>query len=653
MAHRLSGFDVVAFALVLIFGPPLAAGAVVLGMQAISRTAGAAVHYALLVIIVAAGILVAFGVGGFGAWLHSAAEVALSIVAAVAATLAYSRRAGLRRAVNFSAGTAPVVLLLFLLTTPARALLGGEGEGVGPIDVGNDAPPIVIAIFDELPVSSLLTADHEIDRKAYPAFAALADDATFFRNVTGSHAETFEAIPAILSGRYSQTDALPTASSHPTNIFSLLGGTYRARALEPLTDLCSSCDDAPESAGGTDYGALMRDVFVVQRHLVVPDDLSEGLPPLDMGWRNFGAGDAEVLDRERFRERAAKALLQDTPAEFVEFTSNIDASSTPTLNVVHMLLPHRPWRYLPDGRQHLGMNDVIVGDQWPAIEWAAAYGLQLHYAQTQFTDQLLGELIAQLKTSGVYDETLIVVVADHGMSLVPGTPTRRVTEPTLNDIAAVPLLIKVPGQTGGAVSDAPLETVDILPTILDVLGVAPDEALDGTSAFDDAAVRSERRLIDEAGRVWNVRGSQDRVKQAVDRKFDLFGADGEFDLYGLSPPGLEHLLGLTVPELPEAQSLRVELARQDEYAAVDLSSDIVPASIAGRVEGLEVDAPQPMLAIAVNGVIQAVTLADTATQDPGKFRALVPPSVFREGPNDVEVLHVGDDGHVERIPPLG
>jgi hypothetical protein len=299
------------------------------------------------------------------------------------------------------------------------------------------------------------------------------------------------------------------------------------------------------------------------------------------------------------------------------------------------------------------MNDVIVGDQWPHIEWAAAHGLQLHYSQMQFTDQLLGELIAQLRTNGVYDETLVVVTADHGMSLVPGTPTRRVTEPTLYDIAAVPLLVKAPGQSDGAVSDAPLETVDILPTILDVLDVEPVDDLDGTSAFDVPAGR-QRRLVDETGRVWEIRNPRARVAQAVDRKFDLFGAGSDFDLYRLSPPGHENLRGRPVPaQLPHAQDLTVVLARQEEYAAVDASSEVIPASIAGRVEGLQVDAPQPVLAIAVNGVIEAVTLADTATENPGNFRTMVPPAVFRDGANEIDVLYVGSDGRLAKIPPPG
>lgn len=654
VAHGLSGVDVVAFAVVVAFGLPLAGAAIVLAIRSISRRAGDVAHNVLLAAMMTAGILVVLRVGGLGARMHGAAELLLSLAVAVAATWAYSSREGLRQAVNYSAVAAPGVVLLFLLATPAQALLGAEGTGAERIDVGDDAPPIVIAIFDELPLSSLLDQDLQIDRSAYPAFAALAEEATFFRDVTGSHAETFEAIPAILSGRYAETDAVPTAASHPTNIFSLLGDDYRPHALEPLTDLCTRCDDAATTPAASSTATLVRDLFVVQRHLVVPDDLAEGLPPLDVGWRDFGGAEEEVLDRERFRERAATALEQDAADVFAEFTSQIGASSTPTLNVVHTLLPHRPWRYLPDGRQHLGMNDVTAGGQWTSVEWAAAHGLQLHYAQTQFTDKLLGELITVLRTSGVYDETLLVVAADHGMSLVAGTPTRQVTEPTLNDIAAVPLIIKAPGQTAGAVSDAPLETVDILPTILDVLGVDPVKSLDGSSAFDEAAVRPQRRLIDETGREWDIRGSRERVVEAVDHKFDLFGAGGEFDLYSLAPPGHEDLRGQPVPaQLPEAQQLTLVLARQEEYADVDPSSEVLPAAIAGRVEGLDAGSAQPVLAIAVNGVIEAVTLADTEAESPGKFRALVPPEVLREGTNTIDVLYVDDEGHLERIPAAG
>ena len=63
---------------------------------------------------------------------------------------------------------------------------------------------------------------------------------------------------------------------------------------------------------------------------------------------------------------------------------------------------------------------------------------------------------------------------------------------------------------------------------------------------------------------------------------------------------------------------------------------VLPSFVSGRVEGLE---PDTMLAVAVNGRVQATT---RAYRDGGRsvFAALVPPSSLREGPNAVSVFEV-------------
>ena len=48
-----------------------------------------------------------------------------------------------------------------------------------------------------------------------------------------------------------------------------------------------------------------------------------------------------------------------------------------------------------------------------------------------------------LKESGIYDECLLILVADHGVSFVPGATRRNVIEDNLADIANIPLIVKL------------------------------------------------------------------------------------------------------------------------------------------------------------------------------------------------------------------
>jgi arylsulfatase A-like enzyme len=85
-------------------------------------------------------------------------------------------------------------------------------------------------------------------------------------------------------------------------------------------------------------------------------------------------------------------------------------------------------------------------------------------------DELVGELTAQLKRTGVFDRALIVVTADHGVSFLAGDSRRNVDASNIGEIAGVPLLIKAPGQRHGRIVDSAATTEDILATIGTALG---------------------------------------------------------------------------------------------------------------------------------------------------------------------------------------
>jgi arylsulfatase A-like enzyme len=120
--------------------------------------------------------------------------------------------------------------------------------------------------------------------------------------------------------------------------------------------------------------------------------------------------------------------------------------------------------------------------------------LRLRYDENILkADQELGQLIDSLKQSGLYDQSLIVITADHGSNFTGGdqgyfTPDMWAAE------HRIPLLVKFPGQTEGQRIGSAVSTVDILPTVLDVLGAEyPAGWLDGQSLR--AAEQSPERVV--------------------------------------------------------------------------------------------------------------------------------------------------------------
>ncbi len=111
-----------------------------------------------------------------------------------------------------------------------------------------------------------------------------------------------------------------------------------------------------------------------------------------------------------------------------------------------------------------------------------------YYSSVRRADDGVGAILEALKASGQEDNTLILFLSDHGMPL-PFAKTQL-----YHHSSRTPLMIRWPGVTrDGAVDDEHLiSTVDLLPTLLDMLGIArPDAGFDGSSFA--AVLRGERQ----------------------------------------------------------------------------------------------------------------------------------------------------------------
>ena len=225
--------------------------------------------------------------------------------------------------------------------------------------------------------------------------------------------------------------------------------------------------------------SLSEDLGVVYAHMVLPSALEDELPSVSEGWGDFNGGD---------RAEAALEMLGDNgrPGRFEDWLRDIRPSSQPALNFKHVLLPHVPWQYIPDGRGYLrggGRPAGLADEQAMKQPFLVRQLYQRHLLQLGYTDRLLGRLIARLEETGLWDRALVVVTADHGVSFRVGQSDRRaVTAENVEDIAPIPLFVKAPGQDRGRVSTGPVQTIDVLPTIADALGVRMPWKVDGRPA---------------------------------------------------------------------------------------------------------------------------------------------------------------------------
>lgn len=96
-------------------------------------------------------------------------------------------------------------------------------------------------------------------------------------------------------------------------------------------------------------------------------------------------------------------------------------------------------------------------------------------------DQWFGELIEELKRLGIYERAAIIVTADHGEAL--GEQGHVGHSRLGEEQVRVPLIVRIPGVSPRTVAD-PVSLVDIMPTVFDLLELAPPYDFEGLSLLD-------------------------------------------------------------------------------------------------------------------------------------------------------------------------
>lgn len=117
----------------------------------------------------------------------------------------------------------------------------------------------------------------------------------------------------------------------------------------------------------------------------------------------------------------------------------------------------------------------------PPAPYSQTYKDRLYDGEIAYADSALGTFLTYLKEHGWYQNALIILVGDHGEGL--GEHREDTHGIFLYDSTThVPLIVKLPGKADGEkVVAAQVRTTDILPTVLDVLNLAPPARLDGES----------------------------------------------------------------------------------------------------------------------------------------------------------------------------
>ena len=635
--RRTSALDLIALGLLIIFVPPLLLWSIArLTDAAAGPVAARFVHSA------SCGLLVGLLVLELMKEATSAGAVVLLLLALFTGVAFTSFRwlsNDVGQVLRYVAIAPALFLTVFLFFSPVTEVAFADGTAdAASLELGNPASVVVI-VLDELPTLSLLNEDDEIDADLWPGFAALASESSWFRSNTSIAPTTPTAVPAIFTGRLpTDTKVVPVVDNHPQNLFTMFGATHDLTVHESVTRLCPTalCGEAERNSS---FRTLLRDSLDVWQGFVSPNRSPE---------------DAEVDFN----------IPQSDPSADVKINAwldNLPTDGTQHLSVIHTVLPHQPWWRLPDGRRYDA--PVVAEGLGARLSWEAdlapLFAQQRHLLQLQWTDRMLTNMVRVLKDKGQWDDSLVILTADHGVSFLPGDPIRGLGNRNESRVMFTPMFVKEPGQTEGRIDERPTQTIDIVPTILDVLDAESPWPLDGRSMLADPDAGPDVRTFTE----WslNTRDPDDGIYYNVD------GAAAYAELLALDPvvpPGnpamrlwqwgaFGSLVGTPVTDqtIGEVSNLTLSIDQPENRPPVSEAlanvgaDDRPPLYISGVLEDELSGQEQRLLIAAINGTIVGWNQTKVVNGDT-RFWTLAWPEALVNGFNDLavfEAIGMGDD----------
>jgi len=381
---------------------------------------------------------------------------------------------------------------------------------------GKSRPNILIITVDALRADHLEVYGY--GRETAPELAELAARGARFDAVTVQAPLTVPSLFIMLTGRLFYHANIPPGIETLAERLKAKGYTTAAFIRNPLLEL---------DARGIDRGF---DTFYAPESLIDKDLSEEEL---------HGAAERQLYDRDL----RAETLLSKAD-EWLQQNSGKE----PFFLWVHLFDPHDPYSPPPpyDTQFDKDYKGTVNGDIRSTKDgdnpiWAEVkrnpppedrrHIVALYDGEVRYTSAQVGAFLKRFEKKGLRERTLIVFSSDHGESL--GEHRRWGHGVSLYESELrIPLFMAMPGTIpAGAVIPQPVESLDIVPTILSFVGTRPDKGLPGkdlTPLFKDESVESDGIFAR-----WDGAYSYRKGRWKL-----IIGKDGKFELYNLEadPP---------------------------------------------------------------------------------------------------------------------
>lgn len=342
----------------------------------------------------------------------------------------------------FAAYAAPTQLVA--MSSPLEAAPSASSAG----------PPVFMLTFEKLVASYVTDEQGRLLKDRFPHLARFAQEADYYPEAYANSTATVYALKALYSGRLWTRERRWAVQPTVKSILGVNRRTYML--LDVLTEYCRPPAVCMQVIGVDQLTSpkLVTAWYRTYLDTILPTPLEARLVRA-LGLRhNFNTA------WDIWESRASYTSIGMRQFQHLSELVHTQGDA-PALYIMH--------NFISDGPP--GSTSVLLGDR--QTERQRLQELEGARANLAPFDAALGAFLDQLRTSGLYDRSLILIAADTGFD-----PGYRHVQGGANlsispDLMRIFLAIKRPRQHTGRIISAPIQQVDVLPTILTHLGIDP------------------------------------------------------------------------------------------------------------------------------------------------------------------------------------
>ena len=296
---------------------------------------------------------------------------------------------------------------------------------------------------------------------------------------------------------YSQAPwTLPSIASILTSVYPSVHGAYGVyKKLFPnVTTLAEIL-----SAKGYVTSGVVSHIFLAPKY------------GLNKGFRDYSvvsSNGKETSTSDKVTEKALKWLSKNYKNKFFLFVHYFDPH--------YDYIEHKEFRFVSNykGMIESGMDIWEIRKMINKLsEDDIEYLKALYDSEIAYTDKFVGILLYSLKRYKIDDKTIIILVGDHGEEFMSHGWIGH-TKTLYNELIKVPLIIKAPNLEKNKIISNPVELIDIMPTVLNLLRIKYDSA---KFQGDSLMPLIEGRIKDyQKNRIY----STVRFEDSEDRRYD-------------------------------------------------------------------------------------------------------------------------------------